>query len=181
MKARQAHLAAVAAAVLLLAGCRVERRERAAVVNTDSVARLEIRATSDRYRRALMAGNPAAAAAFFTDSARMEAPGLPRLEGVDAIRGMFRDAFGMARVEMSEMTPETMDFGPPGVAWEAGTYVERFRMNGDSAGTQVEGAYALRWRRGVESTWQIDRMILWHPPVSADSTAPQPDSTASQS
>lgn len=156
---------------VLLSACRLEPNPRPATLNVDSAARADIRATMDAYREAMLQNDARAIAAFYTADARLHEPDAPDIAGNTAIRDAMQHFFAQGnRITDVRVDSETVDVDGP-VAWEMGTYEERIRAaSGDDH--VVRGRYMIRWRRGEEARWRIDRFMVNHlPPLDRDTAA----------
>jgi ketosteroid isomerase-like protein len=110
-----------------------------------------IATTRAAFVEALARGDATAAAAVYTDRARLLPPAAEAMEGRDAI-----EAFWKAGIEsgVSEVELETMAFDSRGsLAYEIGRYALRLRdVNG---GTVVDcGKYVLVHQRQLDGTWR---------------------------
>jgi ketosteroid isomerase-like protein len=162
--------------VLSLAACRVERNPVAQTVNPDSASKVVIRATMVAYQAALLANNPRAIAAFYAPDGRLYEPDAPDIVGLSEVRSAMSDAFDSGRV-LTDVTLEAEDIHVDGpVAFEMGTFEERFRTGNGGEEMVRRGRYVIRWRRGAEAQWRIDRFLRNHLP--ADSATLPADSAA---
>jgi uncharacterized protein (TIGR02246 family) len=159
--------------LLLLAACRLEPNPRPTTLNVDSAARADIRSTMDGYREALLQNDARAVAAFFTVDARVHEPDAPDIVGSTGIREALQHFFAQGnRITDITIESESIDVDGP-LAWDIGTYEESFRA---AAGEDVtiRGRYVIRWRRGEEARWRIDRFMVNHlPPGDTARAAPR--------
>jgi uncharacterized protein (TIGR02246 family) len=171
--------------MLVLAACRVDRNPVAETVNPDSASKVVIRATMEAYRAALLSNNPRAIAAFYAPDGRLYEPGAPDVVGFSEVRSAMSDVFDSGRV-LTDVTVEAEDIHVDGpVAFEIGTFEERFRTRGEEEEMVRRGRYMIRWRRGAEAQWRIDRFLRNHLPsdsavFSTGDTAAAPGSTAAR-
>jgi ketosteroid isomerase-like protein len=172
--------------VLSLAACRVERNPVAQTVNPDSASKVIIRTTMDAYQAALLANNPRAIAAFYAPDGRLYEPDAPDVVGFSEVRSAMSDALDSGRV-LTAVTLEAEDIHVDGpVAFEMGTFEERFRTGGGEDEMVRRGRYAIRWRRGAEAQWRIERFLRNHLPTdsaawpASDTAAAAPGSTAAR-
>jgi ketosteroid isomerase-like protein len=166
--------------MLSLAACRVERNPVAQTVNPDSASKVIIKATMEAYQAALLANNPRAIAAFYAPDGRLYEPDAPDIVGFSEVRSAMSDAFDSGRV-LTGVTLEAEDIHVDGpVAFEMGTFEERFRTGSGEEEMVRRGRYVIRWRRGAEAQWRIERFLRNHLP--ADSAAlPAGDTAATGS
>jgi uncharacterized protein (TIGR02246 family) len=157
-------------AVILFAACRIEPNPRPAVMSPDSAARMDIRAAMDDYRQALLQGDARAVAEAFTPDARLSESDAADLVGSAAIREAMQSFFDNGgRITVIAMDSDGIDVDGA-MAYEFGTYEERFQgMDGEGV---VRGRYTIRWRRGEQARWRIDRLLSNHLPP--DESVPDP-------
>lgn len=161
---------AVFAAVLGLGACRIEPVQRAARVDPRELAREEISAALDDYRDALLRGDAAAIAATFTDDGQLYMPDTPDIVGSDAIRTALGEIFTSYTATDLLLEREQIDIADD-VAFEIGRYEESLRAAADSATLELRGRYAIRWRRGPDERWRIERMLTnYYPPADTAAT-----------
>jgi ketosteroid isomerase-like protein len=155
---------------VVLTACHVGQNPRAAVLDADSAARVDIEATMLAYRTALLGGDHRTLATFFTADARLSEPGAADLVGPREIGGAKR-AFYDAGGVVTDIAVDTDELHVDGaVAFAFGTWEERFR-GGAGAEETVRGRYAIRWQRGAEARWRIARFLVNHQPP-ADTASP---------
>jgi uncharacterized protein (TIGR02246 family) len=159
--------------VVLLAACRIEPNPVAEVVPADSVARADIRATQESWRSALLANDPDAVASFYAPDARVYEPAAGDIIGASGVESAVERFLGKGGVVTgATVEPEEIHVDGP-LAFELGTFENRFRI-GDEPEATVRGRYMIRWRRGPEARWLIDRLLLNHypSPAATDSAGP---------
>jgi uncharacterized protein (TIGR02246 family) len=169
---------AALAALLLLAACRIERTETAALADPGSVARAAIEATLDEFEAAVGERDARRAAALFTPDGVLTRGGVAELNGrpeiADALESFLADADD-ARLRMDSESIDLMS----GVAYQLGSFEE---LAGSVAAGPARGRFIIRWQRSAETAWRIQRMVL--SPIPADSlivdTTAEADSTAGQ-
>jgi ketosteroid isomerase-like protein len=156
----------IAAAAGLLAGaCRIQEVPRPERVTVGDLAREQIRATLDDYRAALIRGDADALAAFFTPDARMQEPGASDLVGAGSIRGARAESFRDRTYGDLVLRRDSIHLVDGGFAYEMGEFTESFNAAG--ADSTVHGRYAIRWRRGPEGRWLIERFMVNHVPAGS--------------
>jgi ketosteroid isomerase-like protein len=155
------------------AACHVGQNPRPDLVDPDSAARADIRATLDAYTTARLENDPDLLAPFFTSDARLSEPGLNDVDGAAAIRASMASLFERGvRVTGVGMNTEVVHLA--GIdAFEFGAHVETVT---DAAGVErtVRGRYVIHWRRGPEARWRIRRFLLNHLPEHAPQAAATP-------
>lgn len=150
-----------------LAACEIARTPQPAVIDADSVARVEIRTALDDYHDALLAGDAAGAASFFTSDSRLYRPDSPDVIGAAAVRDAMNVLLDSASITAIALERDRIDVVRSGGAWELGAYAETFRVAGGLEQT-TRVRYMIRWRRGPEGRWVIDTFMVNHyPPDSA--------------
>jgi ketosteroid isomerase-like protein len=148
--------------VLSLGACRVERNPIPEVLNVDSAARVDIRATMAAYRAALLENDARAVASHFTADAEVYEPGAGDVIGSGAVFESFDGFFGNGgAITDLELESESIHVDG-GVAFELGRFAETSRTA--DAEQTVRGRYMIRWRRGEEARWRIDRFLMNHYP-----------------
>ena len=155
-------------AALLLAACRVEPVQRPQRIDPREVARESISDVLDAYRDALLRSDADAVAATFTADAELYMPDTPDLVGVAAIRDAMNSLFAEYAPTDVLVEREQVDVGD-GVAHEMGRYDQSVRT-ADSMMLEMRGRYAIRWRRGPEAAWRIERMLINHYPPDTAAT-----------
>jgi ketosteroid isomerase-like protein len=169
---RRLRLVLLPLVLLLAAGCRIERNPEPEPRDVSALAREQIGRSRDGLQRALMAGDARAAASHFTADARLSDPVYGEVETAgqvfETFRGFFNDAGAVVDVGLA---PDVMDVSG-GAAYEFGVYRETRRGPVEHL---VSGSYAIKWRRGAEATWRIERMLVSaHPATAAGRAATTP-------
>lgn len=159
---------------VLLGGCRVERTPRPESIDVDAIARDVIRATFESYRQALLTGDARRAAAAFMPDARLSEPHAPDVVGPRAIAERLDGFFERGEFLDLDVDRDTIDIAG-GVAYDLGTYEETVRAEGDEQ--TVRGRYVIRWRRGAEARWRIDRFLRSPYPTDGSGTAGDDEAT----
>ncbi|MDX1578604.1 MAG: nuclear transport factor 2 family protein [Gemmatimonadota bacterium] len=146
-------LVPVVIAVQVVVGCQVAEREAS---RADPSAAEELTRRLAGYEGALVDGDPATVKDFWTPDARVLLPGMD-LDG--AAIATFVDEFYAAGGEAVSVEFRTDDrFVHGDAAYELGRYEETAR-SGDGAEEFVRGNYFLRWERGSDGAWRIDRFV----------------------
>ncbi|HKY60731.1 MAG TPA: SgcJ/EcaC family oxidoreductase [Gemmatimonadota bacterium] len=148
----------------LLAACQTEPAEQtgateeAAVPDAASV-QAEIEAIDDRFEQALLAGDAATLATFYTDDAIALPPGAPRAEGRAAIQELFASWFAeVPAPEGFTLTTDDLRVAESGdIAYEVGTYTSRGTSPEGEAYDET-GKYLVVWKN-VDGEWKVDRDI----------------------
>lgn len=121
-----------------------------------------VRAARDRFVEAWRRGDAKAAAAVFAPDAVNMRPGAADDRGREAIERLFTEFLSTVQMEHAEFTSERIDVRPY-VAYELGTFVQRYRPAGKEPETQ-RGRYVAVWRREPGGEWQYDRFLFnWQP------------------
>lgn len=146
---------ALAAGIALAVGCTGEGADGNRSDTVDMWEELTRRIRG--YERALLGGDPAEVKGFWTPDARVLLPGLD-LSG-EAVAA-FVDDFYAAGATVISVEFHTGDlFVHEGAAYELGRYEETARMGPDAEPLSVDGNYFLRWERGEDGVWRIDRFV----------------------
>jgi uncharacterized protein (TIGR02246 family) len=162
-------------AIVLLSACRIEPNPRPEPLNVDSAARADIGAAMAAYRQALLQRDARAIASFYTADARFSHPDVPHRTGTGEIRQALEQFFA-AGGAVTDVRVDSEELDIDGAtAYELGAWEERAALP-DGAERVVNGRYMIRWRRGAEARWRIDRFLLAsapaRPPLSPDSAPP---------
>ncbi|HEX6135648.1 MAG TPA: nuclear transport factor 2 family protein, partial [Longimicrobiales bacterium] len=139
---------------------------RAGLADPTGVARTEINTMLAGYRAALLEGEPRRVAAFFAPGARLYLPDTPDIHGRGDIDAAYAGMFENARVADIELQSDDIDVVAE-IAYQFGSFTQQLLRNDTTE--HVAGRFVIRWVRGPETTWQIERMLINHLPV--DSTA----------
>lgn len=136
---------------LVIAACAPG--DDAYVADTDAV-RQELTARMAAYKEAIMSGDAERSLDFWASDARVLEP------GVDMSREQFgefvRDFFATGRVVSLDI--EAYDqFVHGAAAYEVGEYDETMEVQGDQQ--TLRNYYFLRWERGDDGEWRIDRFV----------------------
>jgi uncharacterized protein (TIGR02246 family) len=113
----------------------------------------DIQAAQDQLADAVSAGDPARAAALYTEDAHLLPQGGPTCTGRDAIAAFFAGAFGNGIVA-ARFSTEDVD-GDERQATEIGRY-ELFAAPGGEQVLAAEGRYLIAWRK-VDGAWRMHR------------------------
>ena len=106
------------------------------------------------FREAILSGEADRAIGSFTTDARLLEAGVD-LSG-DQVGDYFREFFETGRVLSFDI--EAFDqFVHGDVAYELGQYDETVEVEGEEA--TVQNYYFLRWEKGADGTWRIDRLV----------------------
>ncbi|CAN5893962.1 hypothetical protein BH23GEM9_BH23GEM9_35160 [soil metagenome] len=151
--------------------CRIEPNPTPEILNVDSVARAQLRATMEAYRDARLRNDADAIASFYAAESRLSQPGEADLVGGAQVQDAMRD-FHARGGAITHLVVDRDDLHVrDSLAFELGTFEERTRMGGEER--DVHGRYMIRWRRGPDSRWVIDRFLLNHmPPDTATERDP---------
>ncbi len=136
---------------LAFAGCTATESDPA----TDTAAvRQELTDRMAALEEALLAGDTEEVLGFWTSDAQALEPGL-NLSG-DQLHEFFRNFLSTDRVVSFDI--EVYDqFVHGDVAYEVGEYDETVEVAGQQQ--TVRNHYFLRWERGIDGAWRIDRFL----------------------
>ncbi len=136
---------------LAFAGCTATESDPA----TDTAAvRQELADRMAALKEVILAGDTEEMLGFWTPDGRALEPGL-NLSG-DQLREYQRDFFSTGRVVSFDV--EAYDqFVHGDVAYEVGEYDETVEVEGQQQ--TVQNHYFLRWERGTDGVWRIDRLV----------------------
>lgn len=155
----ESHMSGVRCVVLMIATvlgicCGAEETGPASAEPMD--VRQELLQRIRDYEQALLDGDPMAVKGFWTEDARVLLPGLS-LEG-DALAS-FVDQFyaGGGRVLSVKFQPREV-FVHGDAAYDLGRLEETARFGGHEP-EAVRENYFLRWERGADGSWRIDRFL----------------------
>lgn len=159
MLARKQH-PGLALLALVLAACSAETE----VASGESeVARAETEAASaettarlDAYRDVILAADVERVLDFWTADARVLEPGIDL--GPQELESFIRAFFETGEAMALEI--ERLDFWLHGdVAYDIGRYEETVRMGADQEPMTVRNHYFMRWEKGSDGLWRIDRFV----------------------
>jgi uncharacterized protein (TIGR02246 family) len=158
--------------VLGLAACRIEEVPRTGPNDPDDLAREEIDRTREAYRQALLKGDADAITGVFTRDATLAEPDAPDIVGSDAIEAAMRTLFAHATITDVLLEPDPLDVATGGIALELGRFEQTLQVPEQPAATR-RGRYAIRWLRGPDEAWRIQRMLynLYPAEPAADTSA----------
>lgn len=114
-----------------------------------------LNAAMESFGQAAVAGDMDAAAAFMTDDFELREPGmnLDKAGWREMVAGVQESGGG---VEFFETRTEDY-FLHGDVAYEVGEYDEAVVMDG--ARQVIEGYYFVRWEKGADGVWRMDRLV----------------------
>lgn len=121
-----------------------------------SAAEAGVDASLAAYRDALLAGDAETAVSYATADIRLQEPGMRigRDELTEFLTGLFE-----AGVKVLEFDVRRDDlFVHDGAAYEVGEYDETVRT-ADGGEQTVRGNFFIRWERGGEGVWRMDRVV----------------------
>lgn len=157
------------ALALVPAACRIEPVQRSERVSLVDVAREDMSVVLDAYRDALLRADAAGVAAAFTPDGQLQMPDAPDVVGTGQIRDAMAEVFTSLTPTDLLLEREQVDVAD-GVAYELGRFEETIRTAADSV-LELRGRYAIRWRRGPEAQWRIERMLINHYPPADTATS----------
>jgi uncharacterized protein (TIGR02246 family) len=114
-----------------------------------------IRDAADSYEQAALAGDVEALSSTYADDAIMMPPGMPKAEGIDAVRAAYQQMYAAGNPTSASLDSETIVVAESGdVAYEVGT----FSFSGPGPdGTEMtdNGKYMAIWKPTADGTWKI--------------------------
>ncbi len=136
---------------LVVAGCTATESDPTA---DTAAVRQELTDRMAAYKEALMSGDAEQALGFWTPDGRVLEPGQD-LSG-DELHEFLREFFNTGRVISVDI--EAYDqFVHGDVAYDVGEYDEIVEVEGEQQ--TIQGYYFLRWEKGTDGVWRIDRVV----------------------
>lgn len=163
MGLRTAAAPLVLALAALVAGCASPAPEPV----DEAAEREALAAAMQGFGEAAVAGDMDAAAAFMTEDFELREPGmnLDRAGWREMVDDVLASGGGIESFET-----RTEDYFLHGdVAYEVGEYDENVVMGG--ARQTIEGYYFVRWEKGADAVWRMDRLVAG--PRAAPAPAPE--------
>lgn len=121
-----------------------------------------IRAARNRFVEAWKRNDAEGAAAVFATNAVNSRPGATDDQGRQAIQKTFTEFLATVTLEEIEFTDVQLDV-QPFVAYEFGTFVQRYRPR-DAASITQRARYVAVWRREPDGPWEYQRFLFnWLP------------------
>jgi ketosteroid isomerase-like protein len=135
----------------LLAACTAPAPEPVDVAAEEAA----LNASMERFSEAAMAGDIETAATFMTEDFELREPGINagRAAWVTQVTDVMESG---ARLESFDTRTEDY-FLHGDAAYEVGEYDETIVMGDDRQ--VIEGYYFLRWEKGADGVWRMDRMV----------------------
>jgi uncharacterized protein (TIGR02246 family) len=128
-------------------------------------------AALEHYMTAARAVDPDAIAACFAPTGLLLEPGIPPIEGREAIRE-FIVSFPGVDVQVAIATADVVEvFGDTALIW--GSYFERLAFPGQPLSVQ-HGRFVIEWVRGADGGWLILRFFRIPVPTPAGHTVGGP-------
>jgi uncharacterized protein (TIGR02246 family) len=123
--------------------------------------RAAIAAADSAWLAAAQAGDVEATLGFWTEDARVIAPGQPPYIGHDAIRGMVNEGFDTPGFSVTWHTTDIVVVPSGDVAYSFGT--NAFTMPNPSGGIDtLSGQGVVVWRKGADGRWR-SAVDVWTP------------------
>ena len=120
-----------------------------------------IRDAADSYEQAALAGDVEGLSSTYADDAIMMPPGMPKAEGIDAVRAAYQQMYAAGNPTSASLDSETIVVAESGdVAYEVGT----FSFSGPGPdGTEMtdNGKYMAIWKPTADGTWKIS-VDIWN-------------------
>lgn len=149
------------AGLVAFAACNAPAVETAAAPPAPDTAavRTEIQALLDRTEASYLAGDAAAVAATYADSAIAEFQGFPTAIGRPAIESSYAQYFAANRLKVAEMTIGSVSPTSPATATTLGAY----HSFGESAGKPVHQwwRYLAAYEKGADGQWKISYIMAF--------------------
>jgi len=154
------------ALLLPIAACQQQGAEEAGTTEETlavDAATVEqtIRASADQYEQAALAGDVEALASFYSDDAIMLPPGMPKSEGIDAVRAAYQQMYAAGNPTEASLDPATVVVSESGdMAYDEGSF--RFSGPGPDGTTMTDtGKYLAIWKPTADGTWKIS-VDIWN-------------------
>ena len=150
----------ILALLLPIAACQQQTGEEAGTTEeTPAVdaATVEqtIRESADRYEQAALAGDVATLTSLYADDAILLPPGMPKAEGIDAVRASYEQMYAAGAPSAASIDAQTIVVSEGGdVAYEVGS----FSFSGPGPdGTEMtdNGKYLAIWKPTATGEWKI--------------------------
>jgi uncharacterized protein (TIGR02246 family) len=150
----------ILALLLPIAACQQQGGEEAGTTEETpavdaATVEQSIRDAADSYEQAALAGDVEALSSSYADDAIMMPPGMPKAEGIDAIRAAYQQMYAAGNPTSASLDSETIVVAESGdVAYEVGT----FSFSGPGPdGTEMtdNGKYMAIWKPTADGTWKI--------------------------
>lgn len=140
---------------LLLSAACAPTSEAAADPADEDAARAEIAERRASFTETLRAGEAEPFLEYWTDDAYMREPGMSLDRA--GLESFVAEFFATGRVLSLDIHPADV-FVHGDVAYEFGEYEETIQVEGQEPFT-VRNHHALRWERGDDGAWRIDRIV----------------------
>jgi len=152
---------ALAVAACQQQGEQAGTTEEAATAVDAAAIEQTIQASADAYEQASMAGDTEALTSLYSDDAIVMAPGMPRAEGIDAVRTAYQQMYAAGAPTTASIEPGTVFVSASGdVAYEAGSYT--FTGTGpDGSEFTDSGKYLAVWKPNATGEWKI-AVDIWN-------------------
>src|SRR5437762_11162770 len=146
----------IALCAVLLSGCA---RTPAPIADAD---RDTIRMEVDNFTKAMLAGDFATAASYYTEDAMLLPPNAPAIEGRAAIQNFFT-----TYPKISAFTQKIVELDASGeLAWARLTYELTMTPAGAKASLNDSGKTIIIMKKQLNGTWQTSRAI-WNSDLTA--------------
>jgi ketosteroid isomerase-like protein len=139
---------------IVLAGCFAAPPATSAIAEEAST-REEINETFSAFKTAVITGDIPGVLTQVTDDFRLTEPGI-LATGIDEFETTLTSIFETYDITAFESIRRDL-FIHGDVAYDFGDFDETFVVGGDT--TMFMGYYAIRWERGAEGVWKMDRLV----------------------
>jgi hypothetical protein len=157
-------------AVLLVAGCKIERTPQQRQT-TSELARESITRARGALATAMIKHDANAVAALFAPNGVMVRALAPDITSPGEVQRHLVSFYRDTTVTWFAFASDNLDLVSGGGAFETGVY-EQTVVTEDNIENKTTGRYAIRWSVGPEATHRIDRLMLVPQSVTVD-TVPQ--------
>ncbi len=114
-----------------------------------------IRTNADAYAQAALAGDTEALVSMYSDDAILQPPGMPRSEGIDAVRTAYQQMYAAGNPTSASLAVQKVMVSESGdMAVEVGTYSFSAPAP-DGAEVTDNGKYIAVWKPTADGSWKI--------------------------
>jgi|SRR5687767_10872681 len=177
----------IVALLISIAACEQQQAEEAGTTEETAAAvdpaavEEHIRTSADRYEQAALAGDTETLASLYTADAILLPPGMPKAEGMDAVRSAYQQMYAGGNPTEASIDAETIVVAENGeMAYEVGSF--RFAGPAPDGTTMTDtGKYVAIWKPTEGGEWKI-AVDIWNgdemPGTPSETTAGTTEPTA---